>query len=208
MESTGSSHVVQLHHELIIAGFGGQGVLKMGQTLAEAAVCEGNEVVWTPAYGPEMRGGPAFCTVIISSERIGSPVISHVDTAIIMDQPSLLKYQALVRRGGCILLNSSLVNPALVRTDIPSYAIHANQVAEEIGEGSIANMVMLGAFLQVTHLVASDSILQALQQTLPEHRHHLIPLNARALQAGAAVIAQGTGILVDHESALLSDNAQ
>lgn len=185
MESTAASHVVRLHHELIMAGFGGQGVLKMGQTLAEAAVGEGYEVVWTPAYGPEMRGGPAFCTVIISSERIGSPVISHVDTAIIMDQPSLQKYQALVRPGGRILVNSALVDPAQVRTDIASYALNANQLAEELGEGSIANMVLLGAFLHLTHLVASASIIQALQQTLPKHRHHLLPMNAQALQAGA-----------------------
>jgi len=194
MANSGSSQVISLHHELIIAGFGGQGVLKLGQTLAEAAVCSGHEVVWTPAYGPEMRGGPAFCTVIVSSERIGSPVISHVDTAIFMDQPSVLKYQAQVRPGGNILLNSSLIDATLARTDINVYAICANKLAEEIGEGSIANMVMLGAFVHITQLVTAESILLALQQTLPAHRHFLIPMNAQALQAGAeAVVAMSAG---------------
>ena len=144
MKQTDASRVTTYHQELIMAGFGGQ-ALKMGQTLADAAVFEGYDVVWTPAYGPEMRGGPAFCTVIISSERIGSPVISHVDTAIVMDQPSLQKYQALVRPGGFMLLNSTLVDASMARHDVPCYAIQANHLAEEIAEAGIANMVMLGA---------------------------------------------------------------
>lgn len=188
MERTDSSRVAHLHHEMIMAGFGGQGVLKMGQTLAEAAVLAGYEVVWTPAYGPEMRGGPAFCTVIISSERIGSPVISHVDTAMIMDLPSLPKYQTQVRAEGILLLNSSLVDPSLARKDVLCYAIRANHLAEDIGEAGIANMVMLGAYLRVTHLLSTTSIIQALQQTLPAHRRHLIPQNEVALRAGAAEV--------------------
>jgi len=188
METNNSSRVAHLHHELIIAGFGGQGVLKMGQTLAEAAMVEGYEVVWTPAYGPEMRGGPAFCTVIISSERIGSPVVSSVDTAIFMDQPSLLKYQSEVRPDGAILLNSTLVDPTLANTGVRSYAVQAYQLAEELGEASIANMVMLGAFLSLTRLVSTASVIEALQQTLPKHRHFLIPLNEQALAAGDQVI--------------------
>ena len=174
-----------IHHELIIAGYGGQGVLKMGQMLAEAAMQEDHEVVWTPAYGPEMRGGPAFCTIIVSSRPIGAPVLSQADTAIIMDHPSLKKYQAFVRPTGALLINSSLVNAQQVRTEGRVYAIHANQIAEEIGNSLIVNMVMLGAFIALTHLVTADSILHALRESLPERRRHLLPLNERALAAGA-----------------------
>jgi len=177
-----------LHHELIIAGFGGQGVLKMGQTLAEAALREGREVVWTPAYGPEMRGGPAFCTVIISTTPIGAPVVAQADTVIIMDRPSLAKYQSQVRPGGTILINSSLVDPDQARKDRRCVAIRANHIAEELGETLIVNMVMLGAFLELTHLVKPESVVQALSEALPERRHHLIPLNEKALAAGAAVV--------------------
>jgi 2-oxoglutarate ferredoxin oxidoreductase subunit gamma len=180
--------VQPLHHELIIAGFGGQGVLKMGQTLVEAAMREGREVVWTPAYGPEMRGGPAFCTVIISTQPIGAPVVAQADTAIIMDRPSLAKYQQQVRHGGNIIINSSLVDPEQVRKDRRCLAVRANHIAEEIGEALIVNMVMLGAFLELTHLVKPESVVQALREALPERRHHLIPLNERALAAGAEVV--------------------
>lgn len=175
------------HHELIIAGFGGQGVLKMGQTLAEAAMREGREVVWTPAYGPEMRGGPAFCTVIISTEPIGAPVVAQADTAIIMDQPSLAKYQPMVREGGVIIVNSSLVKVEQVRKDRRCLAVDANRIAEEIGNAQIVNMVMLGAFLELTHLAKPESVVRALRDALPERRHYLIPLNEQALEAGAAV---------------------
>ncbi|MHB9130740.1 MAG: 2-oxoacid:acceptor oxidoreductase family protein [Armatimonadota bacterium] len=177
-----------IHHELIAAGFGGQGVLTMGQMLAKAALLEGREVVWTPAYGPEMRGGPAFCTVLISSDPIGSPVVAQADTAIIMDRPSLPKYQSVVRVTGAILVNSTLVDPSAARGDIPCYAIPANQLAEEIGDVRITNMVMLGAFLRLTSLVAPASIIQALTDALPERRRHLIPMNEQALAAGAAVL--------------------
>ena len=177
-----------IHHELIIAGFGGQGVLLTGQIVVEAAVLESREVVWTPAYGPEMRGGPAFCTVIISSEAIGSPLVAHPDTAIIMDQPSLPKYQGQVRPGGILLLNSSLVTLREPRRDVTYYAIRANHLAEEIGDVRIANMVMLGAFVRLTGLVRQESILQALRATLPPRRRHLLPLNERALTAGGEAV--------------------
>jgi 2-oxoglutarate ferredoxin oxidoreductase subunit gamma len=188
MASSTSSLAVR-QHELIIAGFGGQGVLRLGQTLAAAALLEGREVVWTPAYGPEMRGGPAFCTVILSANPIGSPVVAAADTGIMMDRPSLPKFQGQVRASGTLLLNSSLVDPALARTDIPVYAVPANHLAEEIGEVNIANMVMLGAFLALTPLVQPASVLEALRATLPERRRHLLPLNEQALLAGAKAVA-------------------
>lgn len=187
-ESTASS--VRVHHELIIAGFGGQGVLTLGSTLAEAAVIEGREVVWTPAYGAEMRGGPSFCTVIVSSAPIGSPVVAAADTAIIMNQFSLPKYQRQVRADGALLVNSSLVNTDEIATPAARwYAIRANHLAEAVGDARTANMVMLGAFLGLTRLVAVTSVVEALRHILPERRHHLIPMNEQALQAGATALA-------------------
>lgn len=176
---------IKLHHTLIIAGFGGQGVLKLGQTLAEASMHEGREVIWTPAYGPEMRGGPSFCTVIISSDPIGAPVADQVNSAIIMDQPSLAKYQQQVRPGGKLIFNSSLVAPGTLREDITYYAIPANAIAEELGDQRTGNMVLLGALLHLTHLAAAQTVLDALEQSLPERHRHLLPLNARALAIGA-----------------------
>jgi len=183
----------KLHHQLIIGGFGGQGVLKLGLTLAEAAMHEGREVVWTPAYGPETRGGPSFCTVIISSEPIGSPIIVQADTAIIMDRPSLAKYQSRVRPGGRILVNSSLVDMSQVRTDIPCYALAANALADELGEQRTANMIMLGAFLHLTHLVQPQTVVDALGEALSKRNRHLLPLNEKALLLGAEKIELITG---------------
>lgn len=180
--------VPQLHHELIVAGFGGQGVLKLGQILAEAAMFEGYEVVWTPAYGPEMRGGPAFCTVIISSLPVGSPVVALADTGIIMDRPSLAKYQHMVRPGGHLLINSALVDPAQVHAVVPCVAVDAYRLAEEIGDQRIANMVMLGAFLALTRIVAIDSVIAVLANALPDRHRHLLPLNEQALAAGMRAV--------------------
>ena len=187
MVDTVVSQVTKIHQEIIMAGFGGQGVLKMGQILAEAAMLEGREVVWTPAYGPEMRGGPAFCTVIISSEPIGSPVVARPDAVIIMDAPSLEKYQGQVSDTGILLINSTLVDPARVKPGIACYPIPVNAMAEEIGDTRIANMIMLGALLRLTALAAPATILHALAEALPERHHHLLPLNERALEAGARV---------------------
>jgi len=182
-----------LHHELIIAGFGGQGVLKMGQILADAAMREGFDVIWTPAYGPEMRGGPAFCTVILSREPIGAPVVAQADTAIIMDRPSLAKYQSQLREDGTLLINRSLVDPAQVRADRRCMAVQANHIAEALGAAQIANMVMLGAFLELTQLVTPAHIVLALRDALPERRHNLIPLNEQALAAGAEAVRTAAG---------------
>ncbi|OPZ87193.1 MAG: 2-oxoglutarate ferredoxin oxidoreductase subunit gamma [bacterium ADurb.Bin429] len=178
-----------MHHEVIIAGFGGQGVLTLGSTLAEAAVLEGREVVWTPAYGAEMRGGPSFCTVIVSSSAIGSPVVASADTAIIMDRLSLPKYQRQVRPNGALLVNSSLVDTAEITAAARWYAIRANHLAEEVGDARTANMVMLGAFLALTRLVRVEAVVEALRHTLPARRHHLIPLNEAALAAGDRALA-------------------
>lgn len=178
----------QLHQEVIMAGFGGQGALTMGQTLAEAAMLEGYQVVWVPAYGPEMRGGPAFCAIIVSSDPIGSPAVTRVNAALIMDQPSLSKYQGQVQPGGLVLINSSLVTLRDPRPDVQYYAIRANHLAEELGDARITNMVMLGAYLQLSQIVTPGGIVRALEHMLPERRRHLIPLNEQGLAAGAASI--------------------
>ncbi|MEI6518884.1 MAG: 2-oxoacid:acceptor oxidoreductase family protein [bacterium] len=178
----------KLHHDLIIAGFGGQGVLKLGQTLAEAAMNDGREVIWTPAYGPEMRGGPSFCTVIVSSEKIGSPAVASADTAIILDRVSLAKYQSRVRDNGLLLMNSSLVDVSKARTDVRSYAIPANEMAEELGDSRISNMIMLGAFLYLTGIASPASVIAALSAGVSERNKHLIPLNEIALQKGADAV--------------------
>lgn len=174
-----------MHHELIIGGFGGQGVLKLGLTLAEAAMHEGRQVVWTCAYGPETRGGPSFCTVILSSDPIGAPVASAVNSAIIMDRPSLPKYQGRLSSGGTLILNSTLVNIQQARTDVNCYILPANVLAEEAGDPRSANMVMLGAFLHLFPLVAPATVLQALSEAVTARNSHLLPINERALALGA-----------------------
>ena len=179
-----------IHHDLIIAGYGGQGVLKLGLILVEAAVHDGREVVWSPAYGPEMRGGPSFCTVIISSDAIGAPVVHQVDSAIFLDRPSVLKHQARIRPTGIALINSSLVEADMLRHDIPVYAVPANALAEEIGNPAIMNMVVLGALLHLTQLARPQSVIDALKLALPERHQHLIPLNERALTIGAEQVKQ------------------
>lgn len=174
------------HQEVIIAGFGGQGALTTGQTLAEAAMLEGNQVVWVPAYGPEMRGGPSFCAIIISSDAIGSPEVTRVNAALIMDQPSLDRHQSRVQPGGIIVVNSSLATVNTPRPDVNYYTVCANHLAEKIGDARIANMVMLGAYLKLSRVVSIEGVLRALEHALPERRRHLLPLNERALQEGAA----------------------
>lgn len=182
---TATESRTRLFHELLMAGYGGQGVLKMGQLLAEAAMVEGLEVALTPAYGPEMRGGPSYGALIISSDPIGSPVSSLVDTAVIMDNPSLPKHQARVRPTGRMLLNSTLVDVTKARTDIDVYAVPATAIADELGESVISNMVMLGALVKITGLATLDHVLHALREGLPERRRHLLPLNEAALTRGA-----------------------
>lgn len=175
--------------ELIIAGFGGQGVMSMGQLLTYAGMLENKAVSWMPSYGPEMRGGTANCTVVISDEEeIGSPVITEPTTAIVMNLPSLEKFEGAVRSGGLLLYNSSLINKEPTRKDIEVYGIPGNDVADKLGNPRIANMVVLGAFIKKTGIVSLDSLLDSLKKVLPERRHNLIPLNEKALREGGKYI--------------------
>lgn len=176
------------HQELIIAGMGGQGILLIGRLLAHAAMMEDRNVVWFPAYGPETRGGTADCTVILSSEEIGSPVSSSPDTLIALNQLMLDKFAPSVKREGIIFVNSSLANPPKDRGDCKIVEVSANDIAEEMGSSLVANMVMLGAYVQMVKPVKMESIRASMTEALPERSHKFIPLNIAALDRGAQLI--------------------
>lgn len=177
-------------HEIIITGSGGQGIMVMGQVLVHAVVEEGRNVVWFPSYGPESRGGTAECTVIISSEEIGSPLIDSPDTLIALNQQMLDKFIVSVKNNGILVVNSSLAQPPSDRSDLHLFEIPANDIANDIGDMRIVNMVMLGAYVQFVKPVALESIKKALFQVLPKHRHNLLPLNIEALDRGAALVQE------------------
>ncbi len=172
--------------EIVIAGFGGQGVLFSGQVLAYAAMDEGLQVTWFPSYGPEMRGGTANCTVIIADEEIGSPLVLNPQAAIVMNLPSFDKYEPLVRPEGVLIANASLINREAARTDLEVVSLPANEIAEELGNKRLTNMVLLGALLACLPVLSVDAIQRALQEHLPERHQHLLPLNYQALQKGAS----------------------
>jgi len=171
--------------EIIIAGFGGQGVLFAGQVLAYAAMDNDLEVTWIPSYGPEMRGGTANCTVIVSSETIGSPLVLNPSAAILLNLPSLDKYESLVRPGGVLVANSSLINRKPERDDIDVIFIPANEIAESLGDKRMTNMVATGAMLACLPVLSIEAIEKALEDHLPKRHQHLLPVNFRALQMGA-----------------------
>lgn len=174
--------------EIVIAGFGGQGVLFAGQVLAYAAMDSGKEVTWIPSYGPEMRGGTANCTVVIADEEIGSPIVRHPQAVIAMNQPSLEKYESLVVENGILIINSSLIEQAVERTDLRVVEIPANEIAESLGERRMTNMVVVGALLSEVPVLTIESIEKTLQDHLPERHKDLLPLNYRALRAGAEFV--------------------
>lgn len=171
--------------EILIAGFGGQGVLFGGQLLAYAAMDEGREVTWIPSYGPEMRGGTANCTVVISDEEIGSPLVRNPQAVIAMNLPSLDKYEGTVRPGGVLVVNSSMVNRPVVRTDIRTVMIPGNEIAESLGDRRMTNMVLLGGLLANLPVLSLEAIGKALGAHLPARHQRLLPLNLQALQRGA-----------------------
>jgi 2-oxoglutarate ferredoxin oxidoreductase subunit gamma len=172
--------------EVVFAGFGGQGVLFAGQMLAFAGMDAGKEVTWMPSYGPEMRGGTANCQVIVADEEIGSPLVRFPKAAVVMNLPSLDKYEALLAPGGVLIINASLVNRGATRTDIDSLMIPANEIAETIGNRRLTNMVLLGALLEKLPILPPGAIEDALQNHLPERHRRLLPSNLEALRQGAA----------------------
>jgi len=178
--------------EIIIAGFGGQGILFAGQLLAYAAMDAKMEVTWIPSYGPEMRGGTANCTVIIADEEIGSPNVRNPKSVMAFNLPSLDKYEALVYPGGTLIANSSLINRPFERDDLKSVRLPANEIAEKIGDRRLVNMVMLGAMLDKSPVLSLESIEEALRNHLPERHKHLLPANYQALREGAAFSQSGS----------------
>ena len=172
----------------IFAGFGGQGVLLIGQLIAYAGMYEGRNVSWLPSYGPEMRGGTANCSVVVSDDPIASPVLSMADCVIAMNTPSLDKFEANVLPGGKLFINSSIIDKKATRTDIDVYYVPCNDIADQLGNPKVLNMAMLGAYLEATKVVGVESVLQALLHSLGEKKAHLIPLNRQAIEMGAESI--------------------
>ena len=178
-----------MENKVICAGFGGQGVMSMGQLLAYAGMIEDKHVSWLPSYGPEMRGGTANCGVTVSDEEIGSPIITNDgDIAIVMNLPSLIKFEKDVKPGGKIFINSSLIERKVERTDIEVYYIDANKIAADIGNIKAANLVMLGAVLKSTPIVDIESILEAFKKVFGPSKERFIPQNREALVKGGESI--------------------
>jgi len=172
----------------VFAGFGGQGVLSMGLNLTQAAMIEGKHVTYLPAYGAEMRGGTANCTVAISDEEIASPVASSPQLVVVMNQPSLVRFQNQVDSNGVVFINTSLIEAEVLRTDIDVIKVAANQIAEELGSARSANMVMLGAFIKKSNLVLFDTIVDVVHSLLEGKGEKLFAANKKALETGYRLI--------------------
>ncbi|MGJ3524092.1 2-oxoacid:acceptor oxidoreductase family protein [Nitratidesulfovibrio sp. D1] len=173
-----------LYQDVIMAGFGGQGVMLIGNLLAYAGMNAGLNVTYIPVYGPEMRGGTANCTVVVSDEDIGSPIIQRPRSLIVMNQPSLDKFQPRLEDGGVQVLNSSLVDVKQAEARVRTVAVPANEIADTLGNTKMANMVALGAYVRATGVVDLDIVKKSLTSVISAHYSHLIPKNADALQAG------------------------
>ncbi|TVM16653.1 2-oxoacid:ferredoxin oxidoreductase subunit gamma [Oceanidesulfovibrio indonesiensis] len=177
---------MSLYQDVIIAGFGGQGVMLIGNLLAYAAMDAGRNVTYMPVYGPEMRGGTANCTVVISEDEIGSPLIRRPKSLIIMNRPSLDKFQPMVQDGGVVVINSSLIDEGLAdKNRVRPIFVPANDIADKIGNLRMANMVALGAYVQATGVLPVEVVQKSLDKVIAKHYAHLIPKNADALAAGA-----------------------
>lgn len=175
--------------EVSFAGFGGQGVMTIGQLLAYAGIAEGKQVTWVPSYGPEMRGGTANCTVVISDIRIGSPIITHPQAACVFNKPSLDKFGSLVKPGGLLFINSSLIDKVSDRQDITEYLISANDIASKIGNAKVTNMVMLGAYVQATNIVKFETLLQMLAEKMGE-KQQFLDNNRLAIEQGRKAVIE------------------
>lgn len=171
-------------NQIVIAGFGGQGLLFSGKVLAYAGLIEGRELSWLPSYGPEMRGGTANCNVILSDIPIGSPIVQKPDILMVMNSPSLEKYENTVIPGGRIFIDSSLIAKQVERTDVEAYYVPATQMAMDMGMPTLANMILLGAVIAKTGCINPDSLADALHKVIPARKANLFDANMKALQAG------------------------
>ncbi len=180
-----------MNEEIIIAGFGGQGVLSLGKILAYSGIMEGLEVSWFPSYGPEMRGGTANVTVILSDERISSPVLNVYDTAIIFNQQSLDKFEPKVKPGGILIYDPNGITRHPERKDITIYRIEATKTAAQVLKNTkVMNMVALGGYLKIKPVVKFENVEEGLRKSLPQRHHHLIPLNLEAIKKGMEIIEE------------------
>ena len=177
-----------MENKIIMAGFGGQGVLSIGKFLAYAGMEENLEVTWMPSYGPEQRGGTANVTVIVSDNKISSPILSMYDTAVILNQPSLEKFEQSIKPDGTLIYDGYGISTPPSRKDITVYRIDAMDAAAEMKAAKAFNMIVLGGLLKVRPLVEVEDVLHALRKTLPERHHHLIPMNEAALRKGMEII--------------------
>ena len=177
-----------MKEEIIIAGFGGQGVLSMGKIPAYAGLMDNLEVTWMPAYGPEQRGGTANVTVILSDQPISSPVLNTYDTAVILNQQSLDKFESKVKPGGILIYDPYSIHHAPTRKDIKVYPVEAMEATFELKSSKTYNMVLLGALLKVRGLLPVEAVMKGLKKTLPERHHHLLPLNKQAILKGMELI--------------------
>ncbi|KMY65989.1 2-oxoacid:ferredoxin oxidoreductase subunit gamma [Desulfocarbo indianensis] len=181
-----------MYFDTIIAGFGGQGVMLMGNVLAAAAMQAGRQVTYMPVYGVEMRGGTANCTVVISDKPVGSPIVHEPLCAVVMNRPSAEKFAPRVKRKGLVLVNSSLVEDQYVQARTKRvYKVPTLEMAQEVGNPRLANMVMLGALAQVSGLVDVEQVIASLPKALDKRYHKMIPINSEALRRGAALMSQG-----------------
>ncbi|MBN1271314.1 MAG: 2-oxoacid:acceptor oxidoreductase family protein [Candidatus Aminicenantes bacterium] len=175
--------------EMVFAGFGGQGVLSMGTLLAYSAMKEGKEVSWFPSYGPEMRGGTANCMVNISDELISSPIVTLFDVGVVLNLPSLKKFEPRVKKDGILIWENSIIKEPPERKDINIYGIPAiEKASKELENVKVANMILLGCLVKLINIVKKESLMTALKDTLPERHHHLIPLNKRAIDMGMKLV--------------------
>ncbi len=179
-----------MQRDVIMAGFGGQGILLIGKMLAYAGMHEGKQVSWLPSYGPEMRGGTCNCTVVVSDRPVGSPVIRSPRAVLAMNLPSLEKFEADIRPGGLLLINSSLIDRGTEREDLTVIEVPANQVAADLGNPRGANMVALGAYLGATDAVSLDEVIEVIRETFAA-RPAVIDVNIEALRAGYELGAEG-----------------
>lgn len=176
-------------NRIICAGFGGQGLMSLGMLITYAGMLEGKEVSWCPSYGAEMRGGTANCSVVVSDKPVGSPVVVNDATVVVaMNLPSLVKFEKSLVPGGKLFINSSLIDVKTTRDDIEAFYIPANDIANELGNLKIANMVMLGAVLEKTGIVKASSILEAFPKVFGESKAKFIPLNKSAIEKGESAV--------------------
>ncbi len=179
-----------MEKQFLIAGFGGQGVLIIGQLIAKSAMLEGKEVSWMPSYGPEMRGGEANCAVVVSDEAIGSPIVTEPPVLIAMNKPSLVKFMSQMPAGGVLLYNSSLVGEVTLRDDIKVIPVACNELADELGNSRVSNMIMLGAAVGATQVVQDESLVTIVRDWLGEKKAHMLDINRQAIKRGMALVTK------------------